>query len=120
MKTLTDRRIALTWSYLTYVDVPPERTTDFVYLRFIGDHDTIPAETHGEVRVDRSSVTALWAARLRDLRDTAQMAFVFFNNHYAGFAPASVNQFRVEMGLAPIDTGRLARGARRLDADETP
>jgi len=120
VKTLTDRRIALTWSYLTYVDVPPERTTDFVYLRFIGDHDTIPAETHGEVRVDRSSVTALWAARLRDLRDTAQMAFVFFNNHYAGFAPASVNQFRVEMGLAPIDTGRLARGARRLDADETP
>jgi uncharacterized protein YecE (DUF72 family) len=119
LRTLTERRIALAWSYLTYVDVPPERTSDFVYLRFIGDHDTIPAETHGEVRIDRSSVTALWAGRLRDIRDTAQMAFVFFNNHYAGFAPASVNEFRVAMGLPPIDSGRLARGARRLDADET-
>ncbi len=119
-KTLADRRIALAWSYLTYVDVPPERTADFVYLRFIGDHDTIPAETHGEVRVDRSAVTALWAGRLRDIRDTAQLAFVLFNNHYAGFAPASVNAFRVEMGLPSIDTGRQARGARRLDADDAP
>jgi uncharacterized protein YecE (DUF72 family) len=117
VRTLTDRRVALAWSYLTYVDVPPERTADFVYLRFIGDHDTIPAETHGEVRVDRSPVTALWAARLKDVHDTAQMAFVFFNNHYAGFAPASVNEFRVAMGLPPIDTGRIARGARRLDAE---
>ncbi len=118
LKTLADRRVALTWSYLTYVDVPPERTTDFVYLRFIGDHDTIPAETHGTVRVDRSSVTSLWAARLRDVHDTAQMAFVFFNNHYAGFAPASVNEFRVAMGLPSVDTGRWARGARRLDVDD--
>jgi uncharacterized protein YecE (DUF72 family) len=119
LKNLTDRRIALAWSYLTYVDVPPERTTDFVYLRFIGDHDTIPAETHGEVRVDRSPVTSLWAARLKDIHDTTQMAFVFFNNHYAGFAPASVNEFRAEMGLPPIDTGRIARGARRLDDEPT-
>jgi uncharacterized protein YecE (DUF72 family) len=120
LRTLADRHVALAWSYLTYVEVPPERTSDFVYLRFIGDHDTIPAATHGEVRVDRSSVTALWAARLRDLHDTAQMAFVFFNNHYAGFAPASVNEFRTEMGLPTVDTGRIARGARRLDADDGP
>ncbi|MCI4372479.1 MAG: DUF72 domain-containing protein [Thermoplasmata archaeon] len=120
LKNLRDRHIALAWSYLTYVEVPPERTADFVYLRFIGDHETIPAASHGEVRVDRSPVTALWAARLRDVRDTAQMAFVFFNNHYAGFAPASVNDFRVEMGLPKVDHGRLARGARRLDADEVP
>jgi uncharacterized protein YecE (DUF72 family) len=120
VRALTERHVALAWSYLTYVDVPPERTGDFVYLRFVGDHDTIPAETHGEVRVDRSAVTALWAARLRDIHDTAQMAFVFFNNHYAGFAPASVNEFRAEMGLPPIDHGKYARGGRRLDAEEPP
>jgi uncharacterized protein YecE (DUF72 family) len=120
LRTLRDRKAALVWSYLTYVDVPPERTSDFVYLRFIGDHTTVPAERHGEVRIDRSSVTALWAARLRDLHDTAQTAFVFFNNHYAGFAPASVNEFRAAMGLPPIDTGRWARGARRLDDPAVP
>jgi uncharacterized protein YecE (DUF72 family) len=119
-QTLTDRGIALVWSFLTYVDIPPERTADFVYLRFIGDHTTVPAESHGEVRVDRSSETALWARRLRVQEDSARRAFIFFNNHYAGFAPESVNQFRSEMGLPAIDYGRLARGARRLDdaADE--
>ena len=49
-QSLADRRVALAWSYLTYVDVPAAITSDFVYLRFIGDHDTISAETHGEVR----------------------------------------------------------------------
>src|SRR5580658_6087475 len=39
LRTLTDRQVALAWSYLTYVDIPAERTSDFVYLRFLGDHD---------------------------------------------------------------------------------
>ncbi len=115
LRELSDRHVALAWSYLTYVEVPPDRTADFVYLRFIGDHETVPAASHGEVRVDRSAVTRLWAQRLRDVHDTAQMAFVLFNNHYAGYAPASVNEFRAAMGLPTIDEGRYARGARRLD-----
>lgn len=97
---LADRRIALAWSYLTYVDVPPDRTSDFLYLRFIGDHRTIPEEQHGEVRVDRTKETARWAERVRDAPDGA--TFVFFNNHFAGFAPASVNLFRAEFDLPPI------------------
>jgi uncharacterized protein YecE (DUF72 family) len=116
---LSGRKIALAWSYLTYLDVPPVRTADFVYLRFIGDHDTIPAETHGELRADRSRETTRWADRLKAEMGRATAAYVFFNNHYAGFAPESANQFRVEMGLEPIDTGRYARAARRLDDPET-
>jgi uncharacterized protein YecE (DUF72 family) len=115
---LTDRRMALAWSYLTYVDVPPAVTSDLVYLRFIGDHDTIPAETHGEIRADRSRETVRWADRLKAELARTRAAYVFFNNHYAGFAPTSANDFRVLMGLAPVDTGRFARGARRLDDPE--
>jgi uncharacterized protein YecE (DUF72 family) len=114
-RTLADRRVALAWSYLTYVEIPPELTSDFVYLRFIGDHESVPAERHGEVRIDRAKETALWAARLKAKEELVQAAFVFFNNHYAGFAPASVNEFRHEVGLAPIDYGRWVRGARRLE-----
>jgi uncharacterized protein YecE (DUF72 family) len=96
LRELGERKAALAWSYLTYLDVPPEVTTDFVYLRFIGDHETIPAETHGEVRVDR------WADRLRARLPEVRAAFVFFNNHFAGFAPASVSRFREEMGLPAV------------------
>lgn len=103
LRELGARRIALAWSYLTYVDVPPERTTDFVYLRFIGDHTTVPAAVHGELRVDRSAESALWADRLRDRLPELRAAYVYFNNHFAGFAPASASRFREELGLPPVD-----------------
>jgi uncharacterized protein YecE (DUF72 family) len=119
-RRLGDRAIALTWSYLSYLDVPPWRTADFVYLRFIGDHDTIPPERLGEVRVDRRAETERWAARLRAADDLVRPSYVFFNNHYAGFAPDSANDFRVALGLAPVDFGRYVRGARRLDDGRFP
>ncbi len=100
---LEGQRIALTWSYLTYLDVPPELTTDFVYLRFIGDHTTVPEPAHGEVRVDRSRELARWAHRLRDAQARTVQQFVFFNNHFQGFAPDSVNLFRAALGLPSIE-----------------
>ncbi len=117
-RSLADRRVALAWSFLTYVDVPPAVTADFVYLRFIGDHDTIPADTHGEVRVDRSAEIRTWARRFVDaLRDNVQEGFALFNNHFEGLGPASVNRFREAIGLEPIEyalgagkVGRLSEG----------
>jgi uncharacterized protein YecE (DUF72 family) len=102
LRELTARRLALAWSYLTYVEVPAERTTDFVYLRFIADHTSVPAETHGELRVDRSELSQLWADRVRAVAGNVTTVFAFFNNHFAGFAPASVNLFRQQLGLVPV------------------
>ncbi len=102
MRELADRRFALAWSYLTYLDVPAEVTADFVYLRFIADHTTVPADQHGELRVDRSEVTKLWAERVRAVAGNVGTVFAFFNNHFAGFAPASVNLFREQLGLEPV------------------
>ncbi len=99
---LRQRGMALVWSYLTYVDVPPELTTDVVYLRFIGDHTTIPEERHGEIRADRSHELRLWGERLQKVRDQVRVAFVFFNNHFAGFAPDSVNHFRQVIGVPEV------------------
>ncbi len=101
-RELSDRSMALAWSYLTYVEVPPELTSDFVYLRFIGDHTSVPAATHGEVRIDRSGALAAWAGHLERRLEELSSAFVLFNNHFAGFAPASVNDFRRAIGLPPV------------------
>ncbi len=103
-RTLGDRRISLAWSSLTYVEIPPEITGDFVYLRFIGDHETIPAQRHGEVRVDRTPELRTWSERLREsIQERSLGVFVYFNNHFEGFAPASVNRFRAGMGLPPVE-----------------
>ncbi len=112
---LRDRGIALAWSYLTYLEIPPVRTADFAYLRFIGDHTTVPEATHGEIRVDRSGPLATWAGRVRGLPEEVGPIFAFFNNHFAGFAPESANQLRAALGLAPVEYGRALRGHPTLD-----
>lgn len=113
LKELRDREVTLAWSSLTYVDIPAELTTDEVYLRFIGDHTTIPAETHGQIRADRTEETRRWAERVKGRYDDLRRALVFFNNHYAGFAPESVNIFREMMGLPAVPYDRWMKEARR-------
>jgi uncharacterized protein YecE (DUF72 family) len=102
---LKTRNISLVWSYLTYMDVPAEVTANFLYLRFIGDHITIPEDQHGEVRVDRREALRLWIERLRSVAAPVSETFVYFNNHFAGFAPASINHFRQLFGLEPVSYG---------------
>lgn len=92
---------AFAWSSLTYLDVPAEVTAPWTYLRFIGDHDTVPSESHGERRVDRGAETLRWVDRLRT--SGLPEAWTFFNNHYEGFAPESLNRFRTALGLSPVD-----------------
>ncbi|MGC2290033.1 MAG: DUF72 domain-containing protein [Thermoplasmata archaeon] len=106
LRELRDRHMTLAWASLNYLEIPPEVTSDEVYLRFIGDHTSIPAETHGEIRTDRTAETTRWTERLRAVSNDLHRALVFFNNHYAGFAPESVNLFRELMGLPTIPYGR--------------
>jgi uncharacterized protein YecE (DUF72 family) len=115
-RDLRDRQMTLAWASLNYLEIPPELTSDEVYLRFIGDHTSIPAATHGEVRADRTQETRRWADRLKQTSRDLRRALVFFNNHYAGFAPESVNLFREMMGLPSVDYHRWVaedRGPRR-------
>ncbi len=120
LRELHDRAIPLTWSSLTYVDVPPELTTDWAYLRFIADHRTVPAETHGEVRVDRFQETKLWADRVRQHERSLRRVLAFFNNHFAGFAPASINLFRELLGLPTVDYTPPAAGRGASPRVERP
>ena len=101
-RRLAELGIALTWSYLTYLAVPAEITTGFVYLRFIGDHTTVPASVHGAIRIDRTEAVRHWAGPARAALQDGREVYAYFNNHFAGFAPESVNLFRREMELPPI------------------
>jgi len=98
---LRENRTALAWSYLTFLDVPRVVTADRIYLRFIGDHTTITESELGETRVDRSAETRSWANAVRERLDEVQSALVFFNNHFAGYAPASANSFLEMLGRTP-------------------
>ncbi|MCI4353691.1 MAG: DUF72 domain-containing protein [Thermoplasmata archaeon] len=120
LRDLRDQHITLAWASLNYVEIPPELTSDEIYLRFIGDHTSIPAETHGEVRADRTAETKRWADRVSARSSELIRALVFFNNHYAGFAPESVNLFRELLGLPTIAYRRFVEGAAERSHEVSP
>jgi uncharacterized protein YecE (DUF72 family) len=75
-------------------------TTDFVYGRLIGDRKAIDAitTTFDRIVVDQSSRLARWAALLKLLLARVPRILVYANNHYAGYAPTTVEMLKRLMG----------------------
>lgn len=70
-------------------------TSDFVYARFIGDRKDIEAKTQrwDKVIEDTTPEMTVWANELKKIVNKGVKTYAFFNNHYAGFAPGSVQLF---------------------------
>jgi uncharacterized protein YecE (DUF72 family) len=86
-KFLKKEHISLVWSVRDEVSTPPVLTTDFVYLRFIGDR-SIQEHEFGQIQKDRTQEMENWAAELTEAIDGLSFGIVAQNNHYAGFGPA--------------------------------
>jgi uncharacterized protein YecE (DUF72 family) len=93
--------ICMVWSVLAELQTPPVVTTDFVYLRFIGDR-SIQEKDFGRIQVDRISEMQKWANNIKNIQNDkrVKLAIVAANNHYAGFGPGTANIFRNMLGLA--------------------
>jgi uncharacterized protein YecE (DUF72 family) len=77
---------------------PPILTTDFLYLRFIGDR-SIQEKDFGRIQIDRVLEMQKWADNIKDIQDDRiKLAIVAANNHYAGFGPGTANMFRNMLG----------------------
>lgn len=107
---LRDHGVAL--ALLSYYTMPhPSKllerldpvTAPFAYVRFLGHHkrmDERVAEarrTRGKTRhwdellVDREEETRSWVPVLQDLIQRTERVYVYYNNHYAGYAPGSIS-----------------------------
>jgi uncharacterized protein YecE (DUF72 family) len=96
----------MVWSQLADIRTPPIVTTDFLYIRFIGDR-TIQEKDFGKIQKDRVSEMKKWARVLKRTRDEEQrdrlnLAIVAANNHYAGFGPETANTFRKMLDLSEV------------------
>jgi hypothetical protein len=54
----------MAWSQLTGIRTPPIVTSDFLYIRFIGDR-SIQEKDFGEIQKDRISEMNKWAGRIK-------------------------------------------------------
>ena len=73
-------------------------TTDWTYIRWLGDRKGIEAatKTWDKVIVDRKSDLKNWVDVLKQMVNTKKVLklFAFANNHYAGHGPATASLFQ--------------------------
>jgi uncharacterized protein YecE (DUF72 family) len=69
-------------------------TTDFCYVRLIGDRHEIEkiTKTWEKVVVDREDRMTRWAEVLERMVNRKILTFAYINNHYAGHAPATARR----------------------------
>jgi uncharacterized protein YecE (DUF72 family) len=84
---------------------PDVFTAPFVYIRFLGNHKEMDAAVKRAVEegkrkrdwesliVDRTEQMKQWLPSIRGLVAKQIPVYVYFNNHYAGYAPGSVELF---------------------------
>jgi uncharacterized protein YecE (DUF72 family) len=67
-------------------------TGPFAFVRWLGDRKGIEkrTKTWDRVIVDRSKALRWWAGRIQEMRTKGIDVFGYFNNHYAGYAPGSL------------------------------
>ncbi|MBM3277170.1 MAG: DUF72 domain-containing protein [Candidatus Handelsmanbacteria bacterium] len=114
LELLRDHRVALALtSYYTMPDLAALRarldpvSADFLYLRFLGDRKGMDEHVNEQIQSgrkqrhwdelvwDRREETGRWVAELKALLTQRPdlETYVFFNNHYAGYAPGSLELF---------------------------
>ena len=102
---LRSNNVASCWSINQYVDSPKELTSNFIYNRMVGEDRAIT--NFGETQRDTSKEMKQMSEAIKSSMGSVDDAFVFFNNHFAGFGPESVNEFRRLLGLMEMDFGKM-------------
>jgi uncharacterized protein YecE (DUF72 family) len=72
-------------------------TSDFCYVRWLGDRKKIEEETKrwNSIIIDRRREMKRWIPAIKELRaGDIGAVYAFFNNHYAGYAPGSIDLFK--------------------------
>jgi uncharacterized protein YecE (DUF72 family) len=80
-------------------------TAGFVYIRFLGNHRQMDglvkkarregkrSSDWGALLTDKTEQMKLWIPPIKKLVENGIPTYIYFNNHYAGYAPGSVELF---------------------------
>jgi uncharacterized protein YecE (DUF72 family) len=81
-------------------------TADFVYIRLLGDRKAIDAKTTvwNQIVEDKTASMNSWVDVCQMVQRRGIPQYVYFNNHYEGFAVASVERFRSLCKARGIET----------------
>lgn len=93
---LRDNGVAFTLVDHPWMPRLEDVTSDFTYIRWLGDRRTVP-ENFSEVKIDRSKEVEWWAEVINKFLIDDVTTFGYVNNHFAGHSPATVRQIEAEL-----------------------
>jgi len=102
---LRENGISLVWSVRDKLQSPPVRTSNQLYIRFIGDR-SISEKDFGKTVKDRTNEMLEYVKKIKDNYDENSNIgdiLIAFNNHFAGFGPQSINDFLKLMNMSEVD-----------------
>ena len=81
-------------------------TSDFVYVRLLGGRKAIEAKTKvwNQVVEHKTASMSSWVDVCQMVQRRGVQQYVYFNNHYEGFAVASVERFRRLCAAKGVET----------------
>jgi len=81
-------------------------TADFAYVRLLGDRIGIEAltTTWNKTIIDRTAELQSWVTVCEKIQKRGVTQYIYANNHYAGFSPATVHLLRSLFNEKGIET----------------
>ena len=88
---LRDNNVALAWVDSPFMPQIREVTSDFIYVRFLGDRKRVRG-TLGRIEVDRKAHINEWAKKLKPLVEEGTEVLGYFNKYYSGHSPSDAKE----------------------------
>ena len=104
-------------------------TTDFIYLRLLGDYSTKYAQDgarlhqYGKLLWKREAALESWALKIERHLEETRSVWAFVNNHFEGFAPETCQRLAERLGYElplPSAAETLSADPGQLELFETP
>ena len=97
---LKQKKYCLVWNDVEGVCNPMPITSDYIYVRLIGDRSIKDSE-FGKVTKNKENQIKDWTKRFQEIKDIP-LAMVMANNHFEGFGPATANSLRMNLGMREL------------------
>jgi uncharacterized protein YecE (DUF72 family) len=88
---LREHNVALAWADSPFMPQISEVTSNFIYVRWIGDRRRVNG-TLGRTEVDRKTQINVWVEKLKPFLEEGTEVFGYFSKYYSGHSPSDAKE----------------------------